>query len=137
MLSTYNLAIQLKAKRPRVQVRMATGFPILGTDFGPSTIYAEAANVGEKAVTLARHAFVLPDSQQIVTLQPSGVGDVQLPSELPPGKSCRSSVEISTLVAALRGHGYSGKTKLSSVYEDQTGRSYKSKPMPFNIDGWS
>lgn len=98
-------------------------------------IFLEAANAGRTMVTLNVPFFRLPDKQQIVFPNPQR--NIVFPYELLPGKNCQIWVEAREFARTLLASGYSGTVKLTGLYRNQVGTSYKSKSYKFNISDWT
>jgi hypothetical protein len=63
-------------------------------------------------------------------------GNVILPHELLPGKSCSIWLGAKEVANALRQRNVSGKVKLVGYYKDATGRIYRSRPAVFDTNEW-
>jgi hypothetical protein len=134
ILSTHHLLLAHREKERTIKVSISNGFFTFGPRLSELMILVEAANPGERTVTLHAPTLRLPDGKQVVL--PSGNSSVSFPYELQEGKSCTAWIEAKELAAALRGHGYSGHVKFRAQFRDAVGNSFTSRPWSFNINEW-
>jgi hypothetical protein len=128
--------LERREKRPRIQVTTKLGFSTVPGMPGTSDylIYFEAANVGERPVTLNVPYLLLPDGRNLWLIEAQRF--VPLPHELLPGKNFMVWEELRELARSLSGQGFSGEIKVVCMFKDAVGNSYKSKPMSFDVDHW-
>jgi hypothetical protein len=128
--------LERSEKRPRIQVTTNLGFSTVPGTPGTSDylIYFEAANVGERPVTLNKPCLILPDGRYLWLLGAQGVE--AFPHELLPGKNCTVWEELREVAMSLSKEGFSGEIKVVCMFRDAVGNSYKSKPMSFGVDHW-
>ena len=109
------------------------GFLDLGRgNTSDAMVFVEAANPGQKPVTLSSVGFILPFQSKVFLRQPQGT--VRIPCELAPESSCQIWIGAREMAALLRSHGLSGKLKVVGFYADQVGRTHKSKPFEVDAD---
>ena len=138
ILEVYRFRAEQREREPRIRVEIARGFMRQGDAVGPDLIFLDAANAGDKNVTLSFPALLLPDGKYLMTPIPRGdESNVTFPCELLPGRSCSTWREAGNLARSLRKNGYSGRIEIVGEYRDAVGNSYKSKPFNFDIDYWS
>ena len=128
--------LERREKRPRIQVTSKLGFITIPGRPGTSDylIYFEAANLGERAVTLNVPYLLLPDGNRLWLVRAKRF--VPFPHELLPGKNCMVWERLRGLARSLSEEGFSGEIKVVCMFGDAVGNSYKSKPIPFDIDHW-
>ncbi len=136
LLSLWQEYARRQASRPRIRVKMATGFLGLLHGVSDGELLVEAANVGEKPVTLSTQALIrLPDGRRRLLL-PQRNTHVSFPHELQTGKNCMTWLALTELAAELRNAGFHGKCRLVGIYKDQVDNIYESKPFEFDESGW-
>jgi hypothetical protein len=123
-------------KRPRIQVTSKLGFMTAPGQSGTSDylIYFEAANIGERPVTLSIPYLRLPDGRNL--WMPKVQRLVPFPHDLLPGKKCMVWEELRGLARGLSEEGFSGEIMVVCMFDDAVGNSYKSKPIRIGIDHW-
>jgi len=132
-LSSYLAYRDWKAKRPRINVTTWLAFlqyPSGGTS--EDVVFLEAANPGERTVRLRSMGLVLPDKTRVYFHDPQS--EVSFPHELAPEHSCRVSAWATQLAVRLNERGFSEKVKVIGFYDDEVGRTYKSKPYELDMD---
>lgn len=131
MLGIMSYRDKHRARRPAITVRVYNGFHTYGPDISDLRLFIEAANTGEKPVTLSSWGFKLPDGRTVVLMEP--FTNVTFPHELLPGKNCSVAADVKDLARSLAQEGFGGKVKLIGFYRDQLDNEYRS-PTPFNLD---
>jgi hypothetical protein len=134
ILSTHSLLLARREKARTIKVSISNGFLTFGPRLSELMILVEAANPGERTVTLHAPTLRLPDGKQM--LLPFGNSSVSFPYDLPEGKSCTAWIEAKEIAADLREHGYSGTVKFRAQFRDAVGNSFISKPWSFDINEW-
>jgi len=133
ILSTVVAVREWKAKRPKIKVKTSMGFLDLGRgNLSDAMVFVEAANPGQREVTLSSVGFILPLQRKVFLRQPQG--SVRIPCELAPESSCQVWIDARELAALLRSNGFSGTLKLVGFYGDQVGRTHKSKAFEVDAD---
>lgn len=133
ILSTVVAVREWRAKRPRIRVKTSMGFLDLARgNVSDAMVFVEAANPGQKPVTLSSVGFILPFKGKVFLRQPQG--SVRIPCELAPESACQVWINARELGQLLRSHGFSGKLKLVGFYGDQVGRTHKSKAFEVDAD---
>lgn len=129
-LSTYTLTINIRKEKTRVKVDLKFGFLTYGPDLSSQMLFLEAANIGNKEVTMSSCALRLPTKQTLVFLDPQT--NKKLPHKLPPGESLSVWSTESDITERLRSAGFKNAVKIRGVYRDAIGNSYisKSKKLP-------
>lgn len=135
IIGTYNLIIRVRDRASRVKVRVFNGFVTDNADLSDVMLIREAANIGNRTVTLSAQGYELPDQKQLVSLMPQS--NVTFPYDLEPGKNCLTWGEIRKEARSLRESGYKGKVNLVGFYRDQTGKTYRSSPYELDVDKWA
>jgi len=128
--------LERKEKHPRIQVTSKLGFMTAPWKSGTSDylIYFEAANIGERPVTLSIPYLRLPDGRNL--WMPKVQRLEAFPHDLLPGKKCMVWEELRELARGLSEEGFSGEIKFVCTFDDAVGNSYKSKPISFDVDHW-
>jgi len=128
--------LERREKQARVHVSTKLGFSTTPGMPGTSDylIFFDAANVGERPVTLNKPCLILPDGRYLWLVGAQGIEP--FPHELLPGKSCTVWEELREVAASLSREGFSGEIKVVCMFRDAVGNSYKSKPMSFGVDHW-
>ncbi|MCZ7622717.1 MAG: hypothetical protein M5U24_09570 [Candidatus Kuenenia sp.] len=116
LLSTYVAVVQRQDKAPRVKVRTSYGFLTAGPQISDTHILMEAANIGEKPVTLSSVGLLLPDGSQFINS--SNNSTHRLPCELTHGKNLTMWFDVKPLAVQLKQRGYSSVIKLSGRFSD-------------------
>jgi hypothetical protein len=128
--------LERREKQPRIQVTTKLGFSTVPGMPGISDylMFFEAANVGERPVTLNIPCLLLPDGRYLWLLRAER--HEAFPHELLPGRSCMLWEELKGLARSLSEQGFSGEIKVVCIFKDAVGNSYKSKRMSFDVDHW-
>jgi hypothetical protein len=131
LLSIWQEFARRQSAKPQIRVTMGTGIIGLPQGASDAQLLVEAANIGEKAVTLSTQAQLkLPDGRRF--LLPPRNTHVQFPYELHSGKNCVTWIPLAQLAENLREAGFSGKCMLLGTYRDQIGNVYRSQPFEFD-----
>jgi hypothetical protein len=117
-----------REKRPDITVSISTG-----ARHGTEYVYIDAANSGERAVVIDSKGFLLPEEKTRFTPSDYGADFIE-PYELPLEHGCKWHVALNSLADELKSMGLSGELQVIGFYEDQVGRTYKSKPFKFDVD---
>lgn len=123
-----------QATKHQVRVTMYTG--IIGLLSGPSNgeITVEAANTGEKPMTLAAQAMVkLPHGRRL--LLPSLNSAVRFLYQRDPGRNCITWIALDQLADSLWNAGFPKDCDLIGIYRDQIDKKHESKPFQFDPSG--
>ena len=132
VLSTYSAWTARQEHKREIKAQLAYGMVREGYPPTVSTVLIiSALNPGEKTVTLSSTGLILPNKKHLAFLEPR---NLQLPHDLPDGKSCSTYIDTKELAEELRKQGYSGKVKLIGYYGDALGERHKSKSLRFDID---
>ena len=133
--TVYTLVTKIQDRRTGLAVKITNGF-LTGRpgELSDAMLLLEAANTGGRPVVLASNLFRLPDRRQLIGLEQ--VGDVRLPHELRPGRSCTFWMPIAEAAGSLRRGGYRGKVQLTGEFRDQTGRVFTGGSYELDLDGW-
>ena len=133
VLSTINLILGLKARKPEIIVKMKEGH-ILDSAGQKSEqmVFLSALNRAHRTIKLMYPAILLPDKTYL--LIPNPLSKWTFPCELPSEDKCDTWTSVSYLAGELRKHGLTGKVELVGVFFDLVDRAYKSKPLVFDID---
>lgn len=134
VLSTYSLILRRREKARRVAVSLSMGFVGSGGQRVPMMVLLQAANPGDRAVTLQVPTLRLPSGDSL--FPPVTNSDVRFPCELQEGKSCTCWFEAQEVALRVARHGHTGKVKFVGIVRDAVGGSYTSKPLRFNVDRW-
>src|SRR5206468_4383443 len=122
-LSTYLATLQRRDKKPRIKATLSMGFLTFGPRLSEPHLLLQAANIGEKAVTLASGGLLLPDRSQIISIAKDNATE-RLPYELAVGKSFMMWFEAKPLAGELARRGYTSDVKLHARFSDQTSREF-------------
>lgn len=133
ILSTVVAVREWRAKTPRVRVKTSMGFLDLGLgNVSDAMVFVEAANPGQRPITLSSVGFILPLERKVYLRQPQG--SMRIPCELAPESACQVWIDARELAQLLRSNGFSGKVKVLGFYGDQVGRTHKSKGFEVDAD---
>ena len=133
-LSTYLWIVQLRERRPSLEVRASTGLLAWGPEVSPAMLLLEVVNTGALPVTVQPPGLRLPDRRQLVF--PQLDSNVRFPHELPPRNSCTAWVPVSLVAQKLHAEGYSGRVKLVPFCRDATGKRYIGKALQLRVEEW-
>ena len=134
LLSTYLAYAQRRDKAPQVKVKTSYGFLTAGPQISDTHILMEAANIGEKPVTLSSAGLLLPDGSQFVIF--SNNSTQRLPCELTHGKNVTMWFDVKPLAVQLKQRGYSSTVKLRGRFSDQASNEYVGKTIEFDVERW-
>lgn len=133
LIAGYTLLMQLRQTKERLKVRLNMGVTASVGYVSESMLLAEAANVGDRPVTVSSFGLQLPDKK--VLLFPYKQQHVNLPYELLPGKSCTMVMPAQEVARTLVEHGHS-EVKLVLQFSAQSGKTFKAKAYKFNAEAW-
>jgi hypothetical protein len=132
VLATINAAVRIAERRRSVKVELAWGFGTNGgMPTGSSLFVISATNAGGRDVTLSSVGLILPNGKPFALLQTPGL---TLPFRLHEGANCGAGLDPRGVAFNLKGNGLRGKVRLVGYFSDTVGKTYKSKPMEFDID---
>jgi hypothetical protein len=94
LLSTFVLVMQRLEKSKRMTVRLSMGFLTFGAQLSESHLLLQAANVGQRTITLSNWCVRTPNDEQI--LMPMGNSHPAFACELVDGKSATCWLEAKT-----------------------------------------
>lgn len=134
LVSAYTLFMQHRQTKERLKIKLSMGFTASSGYVSESMLFAEAANVGDKAITVSSYGFQMPDKK--VLLFPYRQQHVTLPHELLPGKSCTMIIPTQEVARALVEHGHS-EVKLVLQFSTQSGKKFSAKAYKFDALTWS
>jgi hypothetical protein len=136
ILSTIVAIRDWRARRPKIAVKTSWGLLDLGRgNTSDAMLFVQATNPGQKPVTLSSVGFVLPSQERVFLKEPHG--SMRIPCELASESACQVWIGAGELAQLLRSHGFSGTLRLIGFYNDQVGRTHKSKPFKFDVDEWA
>lgn len=133
-LSTYSVVAARRDKKRRVFVSLSPGVIGFANQPSASVVFIQAANPGDRAVTLQPGTIELPKGDHI--FPPQSHSNVTFPFELPEGKSCSCWIETADLARLLAEQGYRGRVKLVGCFRSAVGTEYRSKPIKFRVEEW-
>jgi hypothetical protein len=131
-LSSYQLISDYLKNKRSIKVELSYGFLSNVRSVGPNILSIQANNIGFRNVTLSSVGLIINKETQMIIMDP--IGNVQLPHTLGEGQSCVIYKEQLDLARQMVNNGFSGKVKLVGVYKSAIGKTYKSKPIEFDID---
>ncbi len=131
LLSTYTAIDRLKENKVKIESELRLGF-ILPSN--KQLVFLSAGNHGRKPVSMSIGLFTTPDGSSFIA---EGIGEnPKMPCEISPGQKCEVWLEANLVADFLAGQGSNGRVKLGGMFNDQLGRSYKAKPLEFDIEKW-
>ncbi|NIN66193.1 MAG: hypothetical protein GTO63_16165 [Anaerolineae bacterium] len=131
VVSGYLAYCRWREKRPDIRVSIS-----MGVRYDTEYVFVDASNPGERAVVIRSKGFFLPKRKERFVPRDYGADFVE-PCELLLEHSRQWRVAASSLADELRSMGLSGEVQLVGFYEDQVGRTYKSKPFKFDVDEYA
>lgn len=135
LVSALTFYLQKRDKKEILKITSGLGFTVSSMESSENKFFLEAANVGERVVTLSSFGFRMPNKQ--VLILPFGNQHVSLPHELHPGKSCTMYMPVTSAIEAIVQQGYRGTVKLMPQFSAQSGAKFRGKPLKFNLGAWS
>jgi hypothetical protein len=120
---------QWREKRIAIKVEVS-----MGVGNGIDRVFVEASNRGQRGVVLASKGFVVPGHRQPIRPRWGDSPDFREPYELLLEHRCQWQMAASSLAKRLRSLGVAGQARVIGFYEDQVGRTYKSRPFKFDVD---
>lgn len=125
-----------RANQPAIADKVFNGFHTYGPNMSDLRLFIEAANTGQRRVTLGSWGFKLPDGRVVVLPEP--FTHVSFPHELMPGKNCSVATDMKDLARSLVEEGFVGSVELVGFYRDQLDNEYRSpKPWKLNLLEWA
>lgn len=134
ILSTYNIILEIRRRRPRLKVTICVGEMIEGQGLSERRLMVIAQNKSHEEAKLGM-VGILPDKKK--TLMMPEVGGKKFPFNLSPWGTYTTWIDPERFAKILIREGFSGELKLIGYYRDGVGNMYKSKSMKFNIDEFS
>lgn len=134
VLSTYLAYMQRRDRKPKVKVKVSYGFLTSGSRISDTHILVEAANIGDKPVTVSSSSLELPDGSQVINFTNNSTSN--LPSELTHGKNITFWYDVKPLASELYKRGYRSTIKIRARICDQASNVFFSKSMDFDVDEW-
>lgn len=143
IFGVYKLISEREEKKRQIKVRLSLG--VIDENHHLSLIpvlFLEAINPGNRTVTLNIAGCILPkrknkDKENLKIYFPRSPGEIEFPYELHEGKNCVVWRELQDFAQGLMKQGYSGKIKIIGFYKDALDAVYKSKPIKFDVTGYS
>lgn len=133
-LSTYTLINNRTKDKPKIKAKLTFGFLTSGPQLSSQMLFLEAANIGNRIVTLSSCGLRLPPRGKRVMIFVKPGGGEELPCEVAPGKNLTVWVEESEIAQDLKSNGFNNTVKISGFYKDAIGNSYTSKSVKFPIN---
>ena len=135
-LSTAKVLFDYSKNIRKLKVQINFGFltdtDVIASKMGISIV---AMNVGYREITLNSMGYILPDKKYLISMPQRNLkSNVKFPCTLSEGKECTVWEPQKKLATDLKDNGYSGKIKLIGYYGSAIGKTYKSKPVDFDID---
>jgi len=139
-VAVYNAVTKWKERKPEVRVDSyseVTYYSWSASDddsvkLTENELVLRAVNSGHRMVILSSMGFILPNKEK---MDPMGVrSTASFPHELSLENRHTVSIAAREFAAQLKSKGFSGRLKLVGFYEDEVGRTHKSKPFEFDID---
>ena len=138
-VAIYNAVTKWKERRPEVRVQSyneVTYYSWSASDddsvkLAENELVLRAVNSGDRMVILSSMGFILPNKEK---MEPVGVRRTpDFPHELSLESRCTARIDPREFAAQLKSKGFSGRLELVGFYEDEVGRTHKSKPFGFDI----
>lgn len=126
VLSTFNLVVSRREKRPRLEVTFADGVEVRGGQVGGRQVFIQVANIGQRPATVNAPRLRIPNGGQIL-FWPSERSDTKFPCDLQEGRSCKIWEDRAEIIAALTRSGFTGKLELFAEVDDAVGHTFRSK----------
>jgi len=119
----------------RLEITMRLGFMGQGASTSEILLYLEAANVGDRPVSISSlPSLLLPDEMQLVLIEAGKL--VSFPYVVSPGQRCEVWQAAEGIARSLDEQGYAGEIDIVGRFKDDVGNEYKSKRFRFDIDEW-
>ena len=134
-LSTWEFVSRREENKPRLKVEPSSGFLPHESGIGPTMLFVQVSNVGNRIVHVQTPALLLPDGKQIVFLQPQS--HVQFPHRLEAGTNCMIWTPVGELARQLIGEGYTGNVSIRTFCKDQVGNKYEGGSIEVDTNDWA
>jgi hypothetical protein len=143
LLAIYTIYSQKRNAKPRIRVETGYGFTTAGPYVDSDSLFiTQVTNHGNVPVILnnIRYAVVGPQRNPAASElgNPNPEGSVSLPHLLAPGEKVSLWVEAPYLAKRFKyGAGYSGTLNLKVRVTDKLDRTFESKVIPFDLEGFA
>lgn len=94
----------------------------------------EAANTGQRAVTVSMPVLELPGGQHMAFIDGFAHQTMSFPARLEPGSGCSVLVDLATVIHSLQSSGRRGAVELRASFSDNAGHSFRSEKFEFDIE---
>jgi hypothetical protein len=130
VLSTWNLRQSLVKDRRRLQITVGSAVPTFGSALGDAWANVQAINIGQRPVTVTLLTFELPSGARLFRMSEGfpGMPDTPLPAVLSDGQIAQRLIAYRDIGKALVRSGATGKTKITPVCTDSSGKTYRGEP---------
>lgn len=158
-LTAYKLLSNLIEKKRQIKVELLIGYPpdqfvevpvihrnlrkgfehVVSYDeskhrkSAPVMLLVSATNPGDRTATLTTASIITPNKIPVFF---KDWANVPLPYDLAEGKNCVAWMEAAAIAKLLKWQEFSGKVKLIGCFTDAIGKTYRSKPLQFDVDKW-
>jgi hypothetical protein len=124
VLSTWNLISAILKNQRAVRVTVGSKIPVFNGQTGATWANIEAANIGQRPVTITMIALELEGGGRLFNMQNAnhpGMEDTTLPITLADGQTTRLHQAYADIGQALISKGLTGKSKITPICEDSAG----------------
>jgi hypothetical protein len=124
-----------RENRPKIRVWLETAVRLYGK-IARESLILRAANIGNRDVILSGYSLSGPKAKDVTRLWDRGDTPYKLPFKLSPGRTWETWDDIGAITRRLKRQGLSGRVKVWGWVGDQTGKTYKSKPIELDVGAW-